>query len=895
MTMSDDPSGGREGRHPARRLLAAKPQAEVDEELAFHLEQRVREYIARGMDPDAARAAAMERFGDLAGVRSEYAQMLAEDRRAERRRDWLDDLRQDLRFGVRSALRSPLFSLVAVLTLALGIGANAAVFGVVKSVMLDALPYPDAGRLMRIYTPIRNQAELHGSVSPGTVSDLRERQRSFARIGAFMPARDVVFTGDQGPRVLKAIWAEPDFFATLGLRPTLGRAFTEEDAAHDTALVVLLPNATWRRTFGDDPDIVGKKLLVNGIPRTVAGVLPRDFVVPGETDPTDFYFPLSIAPSLRDPVGVRGSHWLGLVGRLRAGVPPETAERELAAIGTELERAFPKDNNGFAMMGLPLRDDMVGDTRTPLLVLMASAGLVLLITCANLAGALLSRTISRRKEFAVRVALGAGRGRLARQLLTESTVLALVGGAAGLALAALGLRVLRGVALQALPPYADLSLDAGAIAVTFLLALLTGLAFGVAPALSVGRADPQGTLREEGRGSSESRRSRRLRGVLVAGQIALCVSLLAAAGLLARSLWAMTAAPLGFDADGLLSVTVPLPANEYATNEARVRLHDQLAERLGALPGVSGVAVMRALPTTVDNSNGFFIQGSPWASGSTVPFILTSRVSEDYFRTMGTPLKRGRVFATTDRAGGPPVAVINEAMAKRYWPRGDAIGAHIRMGPDPTAPWKEIVGIVGDVRNDPARPAPDPMIYLSNRQEPWGDMYAIRTHGDPLALVAAVRREVAALDPKLPMYKVATVRSMLDDRLTSRRLPVVLMTAFGALALVLASVGVYAMFANMAAAREREFGVRVALGSSRGAIAALVLRQGGAWMALGLALGALGVLAVTRAVGGLLYGVSRFDPIALGLAALLLLACGTVALLVPVRRATRADPISVLR
>ncbi|MDQ3950826.1 MAG: ABC transporter permease, partial [Gemmatimonadota bacterium] len=532
----------------ARRALPFQPapEAEVDDELAFHLEQRVRDYIARGMSPEAARAAALERFGDLHGVRSKCVQLLDEDRRATARRDWLDDLRQDLRFGVRSALRTPLFSLLAVVTLALGIGANAAVFGVVKSVLLDALPYADASRLVRVYGRLLDGSDERAPLSAGTVSDIAERQRSFVSVAAFAGlTRDAVYAGDDGPHVVKVAWAEPGLFRTLGVPAALGRTVGDDDAASDTAHTIMLTYATWQRLFAGDPGVVGRVVRINGIPRTVVGVLPRGFV--GPVSDADFYFPLGLRAELRDPIRARRRQWLGLVGRLKPGVTVDAARRELTAIAADLTREYPQDNGSLGVAAMPVRNAMAGDTRTPLLVLMASAGLVLLITCANLAGALLSRTISRRKEFAVRVALGAGQGRLVRQLLTESTLLALVGGAAGLLLATLGLAVLRGLALPALPPYADLSLDRGAVLVTFVLALGTGFAFGVVPALSAGRANAHGTLREETRGASESRRSRRLRGALVAGQITLCVSLLAGAGLLARSLWALTATPLGFN------------------------------------------------------------------------------------------------------------------------------------------------------------------------------------------------------------------------------------------------------------------------------------------------------------------------------------------------------------
>ena len=813
----------------------------------------------------------------------------------ERRTEWFDDLRQDLRYGVRSLRRAPLFALLAVLTLALGIGANAAVFGVVKSVLLDALPYTDADRVVRIYGRWHDGTNDRGPVSVGTHLEIVERGRSFERLAAFHSLTgDGVFAGDGNPRVVKVLWAEPALFQTLGVAAARGRLLRDDDTAPDTVRSIVLTHATWLRLFGGDPEIVGKTATINGIPREVVGVLPRDFV--GPVSDAEVYFPLGFRAYMRDPVSMRRRQFLGVVGRLKAGVTLDAAQREVVAIAADLSRRFPQENGGVSAAAVPVREAMVGDTRTPLIVLMASAGLVLLITCANLASALLSRTLSRRKEFAVRVALGAGRGRLVRQLLTESMVLAIAGGVAGVLLATGGLAVLRGLAAHALPSYAELALDGGALLVTAILALGTGIAFGVAPALAVGRADPQGTLRDETRGSSESRKSRRLRGALVAGQIALCLSLLAGAALLARSLWAITSSPLGFEPEGVLTATVQLPQASYRTADARVRFFEQFEERVRALPGVVAVASTGEVPTRVMNRNGFFLEGAPPPPDDARPLARYTTVSQDYFRTLGIPLRSGRAFGPQDRAGAPATVIVSESMARRHWPNRDPVGTRIRLDSDPNAEYFTVIGVVGDERNDPAKPDPENAMYLSNRLHVWnGPIFVIRTQSNPLGLVSAVRRELAALDPALPLHNPTTLDELIADGLAGRRLPVVLMTSFGALALLLASVGVYAMFGAMAAAREREFGVRVALGSTPSAIAGLVLRQGGVWMAVGLVGGAAGVVAISRLLRGVLYGVTPFDPIALGLAVLILLVCATVALMVPVRRATRVDPISVLR
>ena len=807
----------------------------------------------------------------------------------------LDSLVQDVRYALRLFRRAPGFTTVAILTLALGIGANAAIFGVVKSVLIDALPYADADRLSRVQARVMDGGSIgRPALSAAMVQAIASRQQVFESTAAFDGARDAVLGGEAYARLVTRSWVEPGFFKTLGVPAALGRTFQDGDEASghvpasgaergpDNARGIVVTHAAWQRLFSGDPGIVGRDIVINAIPRTVVGVLPRDFI--GPMGPVDFYFAFDLAPSVQS-----GAWWLGLVGRLKPGMTHEAADRDIAAAWAS--RDTLREFTSLAMTVVPLRHSLVGRTRTPLLVLLLSAALVLLVACANLAAALLARGLSRRKEFAVRVALGVGRGRLLRQLLTESALLALAGGAAGLLLAQWLLLLLRGLAGPALPSYATLSLDPGVVLVTAAVSLGTGLAFGAAPALSVERLDAQGALREDARGASEGHRPRRLRGVLVAAQMAACVTLLAGAGLLARSLWEMAAAPLGFDPSGVLSATARLLPQDYPTLESRTRFRERLLERLRTLPGVEAVAVANKPPAVDARRDGFSIEGFPEAEVQKM--VVYASVSDDYFRTLRIPLRRGRTFDASDVEKGPPVAVISDALARRYWPGGDALGARIRLGGELVT----VVGVVGDVRLDLSQLASEPMAYRSHRQESTGRVCVLMraAHGDPLALVKPLEREVSALDPTVPVQQTRDLATLVEDVLGSHRLPLMLIGGFGTLALLLASVGVYGMFAGMAAAREREFAVRVALGSGPGAIAGLLLRQGFGWMAAGLAGGALGIVVAVRLLRGFVTGVPAFDPIALCGALAALVACASVALLLPVRRATRVDPIAALR
>jgi len=870
---------------------------EMDQEMAFHLDALTREYVRSGMsEADAARAA-RRRFGNV----RRHKEAGHDVRTAH-----LDQMADDVKSGYRQLVNARGFAFVAVVTLALGIGVNAAVFAVVKSALLDALPYSESDQLVRIYGGAANNAsQTRGPLSAGTIDDIGTRQQSFDSLAGFTDiAIEAVYGSDAGPQITTITWVEPQFFDTLGVSPMRGRSFRRDDAVNglvalsggalgqDTGAPVILSHPAWTRLFGTDANVIGRDVRINGIPRTIVGVLPEGFI--GPMGPVDFYLAFDRAPVLANPIAVRRSQWLGLIGRLKPGISQDDATREVEQIWAKLVREYPADNGTLNTSAKPLRDAMVGNTRTPLLVLMASAALVLLITCANLAATMLSRALSRRKEFAVRAALGAGHVRLVRQLLTESTVMAMTGGGAGVLFAMLTLDAIRDLASRALPVHANPALDWGALLVTTALAVGTGLLFGVAPAIAIGRTDTQSTLRDESRSASESPQSRRLRGALVAAQLALCLSLLVGTGLLARSLWAMTGASLGFEPERVLTGVIQLPVRDYSEPQSRIRFRQQFEGRVRALPGVESVATATSVPTLIRQRSGVTLEGT--LSGKAQPFVLSTVVSDDYFRTLGIPLRQGRAFDAQERVDSPRTAVISESMARRFWPNGNAVGSRLRMGPDPKSPLIEVVGIVGDVRNDLARPDAEPMAYASTRQLPVPIVtFLVRTKGDPLALVRPIERELAALDRGLPLQQVRTLPAVLGAGLAGRRLPVLLMTGFGVLALLLASVGVYSLFANMTAAREREFGVRLALGSRPSGIAALVLRQGAIWIAAGLAIGAFGIVLVVRLVRDLLFSVSPFDPLTVGASVAILVACATIALLIPVRRATRVDAAVALR
>jgi predicted permease len=883
-----------------RRLLSVvtwgAQDDDMDQEMAFHVDAITREYVRAGMsDADAARAA-RKRFGST--VRHKEAGHDA-------RTGYLDQFAADVRSGIRQLVNARGFAIVAIVTLALGVGVNTAVFTVVKSVLLDALPYADADQLVRIHGGAAASTQGRGPLSAGTVEEIAARQQSFTALAAFVDvAIDAVYGREDGPQITTIAWVEPKFFDTLGVSPPLGRTFRNDDAADglvalsggavgtDTGAPVMLSHAAWARLFGTDATVIGREVRINGLARTVIGVLPPGFIAP--MGDVDFYIAFDRGPVVANPVAVRRAQWLGLVGRLDSGVTQDMARRDVERIWTDLAREYPADNGTLRASAMPLRDAMVGDTRPRLLVLMAGAALVLVITCANLAATLLARALSRRKEFALRAALGAGRARVVRQLLTESVVLAFAGGVAGLLTAVAVLNVLRDLAARALPVHANLSLDSGALLASATIALGTGLLFGVAPAAVVVRGDAQHTLRADSRGSTEGRQSRRARGMLVAGQMALCVSLLVGAGLLTRSLWAMADASLGFVPDSVLTGAIQLPVRDYADPESRLQFREQFEQRLRALPGVQSVATATSVPTRVRQRMGVTPEGTPASEAQ--PFVLAAVVSDDYFRTLQISLRQGRTFDARDRADAPPTLVISETMARRFWPTGNAVGSRLRLGPDPASPLIEVIGIVSDVRNDRARRDAEPMAYRSMRQLPAPLLtILVRTKNDPLTLTRSVEQELAALDRNLPLQQVSSLQAVLDDGLADRRLPVVLMTAFGALALLLSSMGVYSLFASMTAAREREFGVRLALGSRPRAIAVLVLRQGAGWMAAGLLLGAVGIFLVARLVRELLYGVPPFDPLTIGAAVAVLMVCAIAALLGPLYRAARVDAVVALR
>jgi predicted permease len=880
------------------RFVRDDVDADVDDELRFHLEMRQRDFEARGLPPDQARRAARERFGDVAGVEQALRTHDHGRHRGRQRRELMDTIVQDVRFGLRSLRRTPAFALVAVLTLALGIGATTAIFSVVNAVVLRPLPYAEPDRVVMVWMdnkPMKMAEDIH---SWPNYADIKAQKATFQHLAAYAPAGLNVTggcsEGECEPQRVRASFSTPELFAVLGVAPALGRAFTPEEDVEGKDDVAVVSHALWQRMLGGSTAAIGRKLRLNGRERTVIGVMPRGFAFP--TADTELWLPLAMAPENQTS---RQSYGLYVVGRLAPGVPLERARADAAATWKRIAAENPSQAE-YGLNLVPLPEQVVGRTlRTALWIMLAAVGAVLLIGCANVANLMLSRAATREREVSVRLAIGAAPRRLVRQLLTESLLLAAIGGTLGVALAWAALQALEALAPADIPRIGDVRLDGTVLLVSMLVVLLTGVAFGLVPALQASRGNLAGALREGGRGGTAGRSGQRVRQVLAAAQVALVVVLLTGAGLLLRSFQRVQQVQLGFNPDRLLTMRIALPGARYPQAPRRAQFYAELLERVRRLPGVRGVAATSSIfLTNTPSSTTFTVEGRDSRPEERSIEVPLDAVTPDYFRVMGVPLLRGRGFTEQDGPDAPRVVIVNENMAKRFWPGGDAVGRRFRYGTgtDNPAPWMTIVGVVADMRrtgyDNPVRYE----TFLPHAQRTTGGLtLVVRATGDPLALAAPVRSAVRALDAEQPVFEVMSMDQMLSNMIAQRRFSMALLGTFAALALVLGLVGVYGVTSYLVAQRTREVGLRIALGARPRQLVAMVVGQGMAVAGVGLALGLAGAIAVARLMAGLLYEVSPLDVTTLATVVVLLAVATLVANWLPARRAARVEPLVALR
>ena len=878
------------------RFRGPDVDADVDDELRFHLEERTQRFIALGLSPADAERAALERFGDIDQIGDE---LRAHDRRRERgrqRREYMSDLLQDLRYGLRSLRRTPAFAIVAILTLALGIGATTAIFSVVNAVILRPLPYPDADRVVMVWMDNKRLGMPEDIHSWPNFADLDARNAVFEDMAGYTMAGFNVTggcaEGECEPRRISGVAARPELFPLLGVSAARGRVFGEDEAIEGRDDVVVISHGLWASQFGSDQQILGRTARFNGRERTIIGVMPRDFAFPSVE--TQAWVPFVLDSITRQQ---RQSFFLFGIGRLKDGVTLERAQSEMSGIMRQLEEEYPTNRDyGINLVALP--DQVVGKSlRTALWVMLAAVGAVLLIACANVANLMLSRAAVREREVGVRLALGAGRPRLVRQLLTESVLLGVLGSVFGLALAWAGLELLIGLAPADIPRLDQVRLDPLVLGVALLLAIVTGLAFGLVPALQASRPSLTDALREGARGTGGAH-GHRIRRLLAAGQVALVLVLLTSAGLLVRSFLELQRIDLGFRPDNLLTMRVALPGFKYPTPQARIAFFEQAQERIAAIPGVQRVgAISGIFLSDTPNSASFTIEGrerTPEIANTELPI---DAVTPSYFETMGIPLLRGRHFTAQDAQGAPPVVIINETMAKRYWPTEDPLGKRFKYGEETSqAPMMTVVGVVGDMRRTGFDRPVRYETFLPHGQAPRGAMtLTIRTAAAPLALTASVRAQLRALDPEQPIYEIASMDELLSDRIAQRRFSMALLGAFAGLALVLGIIGVYGVTSYLVTQRTREVGLRLALGAQPGDLVSMVVRQGMLVAAVGIAVGLVAALLLTRLMRSLLYEVSPTDVATL-VAVTAVLALATLAAnWLPARRAARVDPLVALR
>jgi putative ABC transport system permease protein len=800
---------------------------------------------------------------------------------------------KDTLYALRMLVRNPGFAIAAVLTLALGIGANTAIFSVVHGVLLRPLPYPDADRLYVVWNENTREGIERDVTSYPNFQDWRDRSDVFEAMAAFSGS-NISLSGDGDPEQARAALVSAGFFDVLGARPVLGPGFDEVAIDAGATDVVLIGDALWRSRFGADPSIIGRDIIVNGTSRTVVGVLGPEFAYPEDAQA---WLPLAPPANLAQ---ARGALWLSVIGRTRAGADHRLAQDRMNAVAAQLAEEYPGANTGAGIMLEPLQTTMVGAVRTPLLVLLGAVAVVLLIGCANVANLLLARGAVRRKELAVRTALGAGRARMARQLLTESVVLAVAGGVAGTVLAVWSVSAIVALAPAELPRVDAIRIDATVLGFALLVSVVTGLLFGLAPLLQSGRVDVMSTLRDGGREAVGGGAVGRLRPALVSGEVGLALVLLVAAGLLIRSFAALTAVEPGFDPRGAATFRVVLPGARYETDDRITAFQSALLERVRALPGVSSAGAANTLfLSRLPNMAPIAREGdAPVADEAPRESVVIARVTPGFLDAMGMRLLSGRDIASSDGMDGVPVAVVNESFVSRYFPDSEPIGRRFTFGDpqDENATWREIVGVAADARRSGLDMPPRPEAFLPHVQATAAGLtFVARSDRDPMSIIPAVRTIVREMDPQLPISEVGTLEQSIAAQLAARRFVMTLLAAFAALAALLAAIGIYGVVSYLVAQRTHELGLRLALGASRADLLRLVLRQSLYQLLPGIAIGVVAALALTRVMASQLYGVSTTDPLTFAAVTLSLIAVGTLASYVPARRAAAVEPITALR
>jgi putative ABC transport system permease protein len=808
----------------------------------------------------------------------------------------LQDLRQDLRQALRQMRVRPGFTALVVLTLALGIGANAAIFSVLDAVLLRPLPYDHPEKLVKVWTRFTGigQPNDQNWVSGPEFHDFLTLNHSFSELAVIDSGAFNLGVKGSPQRVVGAA-VSPNLFPMLGAQPLIGRNFLAEEAQPGREQEVILSYGLWQRAFAANPNVVGTTLHVDGVPMTVVGVMPAGFAYP---DDSEIWGPRAFTPEDLSE-GSRGNHGLEVLGRIRPGLSVPQVQSDMDRVGkTMIEQhlSYPYRRFGFGIILHPLLEETVGDVKASLWVLMAAVGLVLLIACANVANLLLVRASERQQEMGIRMALGASRWRLARQLLTESVLLALVGGLAGLALTPLALRGLIAIAAPALPRTVNTTVDGRALIVMLAVALGTGIFFGLAPALQSGRVRNWAALKSNR--STEGRQSKRLRQALVMGETALSLILLAGAGLLMRSFENILKVDPGFRPENVLTMRIALPDAEYSKPEQIRGFYSELLGRIQKLPGVRSAGAVSLIPLGGQNSSGTLtIDSQSVPKEDRDPETDQRSVTQGYFEAMGISLVRGRFFEDRDADTAPPVAIVDESLAQTYWPNQDPIGRRVHRGGDgSTAPWATVIGVVRHVRNRTLEMRSRVEVYWPENQRPFSAMtLAILTQGNPMSMAPTIQREVTGIDPELPVYRVRSMSEVMGESVARRRLALILLSVFAGLALLLASVGIYGVMSYVVTQRQQEIGLRMALGAGRGAVLRLMIRQGMGTIVAGLGIGLMLALLLTRLIGGMLFAVRPADPLALGGAAVLLMAVALFAVIIPARRASLMNPVEALR